>query len=406
MKRLLDRYQGRLRQDELRALHQGLRRKLQSSPARREATLRRWSVSFAVAAGLVVATGILLTRLDLGGDSLRLPRWRLLGPPNRVVDPRSAQLAPAAPDDQPARSDRIAESPGAPGGNPFTAAAEDSVSMFSLDLTTASYLEARGVLASGALPAASGIRVDEFVDFFEQEYPEFREPEVRVFLEGAPSPFTEGAELLRVGVRAREAGEGAGPIVAAGARIEVLFHPGVVERYRLLGFENRAAPGRAPGEPVAGTDLRAGQEATALYEVKLRGPLIPGKVATATVRYSRAGEEGDRAVAGEGAGGAERADRGDARRAGAPLLTAEQSLEVSDFADTFDAASPRFRLDAVAARFAEILRYGHGWTGDRLALLLPVARRLSAELRDPSVTELADLIARAEQIADRMVIRP
>ena len=90
------------------------------------------------------------------------------------------------------------------GVNPFIDTEDDHLSTFAMDVDTASYTIARRYVSEGHLPPKDAIRVEEFVNYFDQEYPgpEDGEGAFAVHLEGAPSPFGgERYYLLRVGVQ-------------------------------------------------------------------------------------------------------------------------------------------------------------------------------------------------------------
>jgi Ca-activated chloride channel family protein len=97
------------------------------------------------------------------------------------------------------------------GVNPFVPADEDSLSTFALDVDAASYTLTRRYLGLGRLPDPAAVRVEEFVNYLPQGYPEFEDEDFRIFLEGAPSPFGPGYQLLRVGLKARTVSERARP---------------------------------------------------------------------------------------------------------------------------------------------------------------------------------------------------
>jgi Ca-activated chloride channel family protein len=88
------------------------------------------------------------------------------------------------------------------GVNPYEDALEDHLSTFSLDVDTASYSVARRYVSDGSLPPDEAIRVEEFVNYFEQGYPTPPEVAFGVYADGAPSPFDDdGTYLLRIGVQ-------------------------------------------------------------------------------------------------------------------------------------------------------------------------------------------------------------
>ncbi|MBX7219871.1 MAG: von Willebrand factor type A domain-containing protein [Blastocatellia bacterium] len=91
------------------------------------------------------------------------------------------------------------------GVNPLTDTRKDSLSTFAIDVDTASYTIARRKLNEGTLPPPASVRVEEFVNFFTYNYPQpATEHPFSIALEGAPSPFTPGRHLLRVGLHGRE----------------------------------------------------------------------------------------------------------------------------------------------------------------------------------------------------------
>ena len=94
------------------------------------------------------------------------------------------------------------------GVNPFVDADEDALSTFSLDGDTGSFEIARLYLAEGSLPPEDSVRVEEWVNSFDQDYAAEAEG-LGIRLDGMMSPFgPEGYRLLRVGVAsARPAGE-------------------------------------------------------------------------------------------------------------------------------------------------------------------------------------------------------
>ncbi|QRN98930.1 VWA domain-containing protein [Archangium violaceum] len=87
--------------------------------------------------------------------------------------------------------------------NPFTLTSEDRFSTFAVDVDTASYALFRRYITGGSLPPPESVRVEEWVNYFTYRYPKPEEGDFRVDLEGAPSPFTRGRHLVRVGVQGR-----------------------------------------------------------------------------------------------------------------------------------------------------------------------------------------------------------
>jgi Ca-activated chloride channel family protein len=89
------------------------------------------------------------------------------------------------------------------GVNPFIATEEDSLSTFAADVDAASYTLTRRYIELGHLPPKDAVRVEEFINFFKQGYPDFHEPDFRILIDGAPSAFGGGYHLLRIGLKGR-----------------------------------------------------------------------------------------------------------------------------------------------------------------------------------------------------------
>ncbi len=91
------------------------------------------------------------------------------------------------------------------GTNPMIDTSEDHLSTFAVDVDTASYAIARRKITEGQLPPASSVRVEEFVNYFKYDYagPTTKAP-FAVHMDMAPSPFTKGRQILRVGVQAKK----------------------------------------------------------------------------------------------------------------------------------------------------------------------------------------------------------
>ena len=90
------------------------------------------------------------------------------------------------------------------GTNPFVDTEDDHLSTFAIDVDDASYVKARNYLEQGHLPPDELIRAEEFINHFDYGYdPPVREP-FAVHIEGAPSPFGNNCQLLRIGIKGRE----------------------------------------------------------------------------------------------------------------------------------------------------------------------------------------------------------
>lgn len=164
--------------------------------------------------------------------------------------------------------------------------------------------------------------------------------------------------------------------IAKDAKIQVAFNTEVVERYRLLGYENRnVADEDFRNDAVDAGEIGAGHSVTALYEVKLADTADPTAAAmTVYVRYANP-------------------DSGE-------VTEINNSITTGQFATTFMAASPRFQLDAVVAEYAEILRNSYWAQENDLHNIVQDARRISEYFpSDPDVQEFAGLVATATNIS-------
>jgi Ca-activated chloride channel homolog len=185
--------------------------------------------------------------------------------------------------------------------------------------------------------------------------------------------------------------------IANDAKVQVEFDPQRVLRYRLLGFENRDVADRDfRNDAIDAGEIGAGHTVTALYEVKVAPGVSRGTLATVRLRYARPEHEveGDPRM---------RSDRGSSMELGAREIS--EQLDARDLARRFDDASPRFRLDAIVAELAEILRHSYWAKESTIAALVPMAREIARErgLRDDAeVAEFAGLVERAANLSAKL----
>jgi Ca-activated chloride channel homolog len=120
--------------------------------------------------------------------------------------------------------------------------------------------------------------------------------------------------------------------VALDAKAQVAFDQGSVAAYRLVGYENRAIADRDfTNDGVAAGAIGAGHAVTALYALRLQpGTGSRSHLARVTVRWT------------------------DPDRGGTADLSRDVAMR--DLAGSFSATSPYFRLDAIVAQTAEVLR--------------------------------------------------
>jgi len=101
------------------------------------------------------------------------------------------------------------------GTNTWVSAAQDPLSTFGLDVDTASYTIAQTYVHDGQAPDPASVRVEEWVNAFDQGYEPPRQATFAVAVDGAPTPFSrQGEVLLRVGIQARQSSERARPDAA------------------------------------------------------------------------------------------------------------------------------------------------------------------------------------------------
>jgi Ca-activated chloride channel family protein len=168
--------------------------------------------------------------------------------------------------------------------------------------------------------------------------------------------------------------------IAQDVKIQVAFDTSRVVMYRQLGYENRAVADQDfRNDAVDAGEVGAGHEVTALYEIlPLAG--AGGRLATVTIRY--------KPVEGSAVGAA-----------------VEQAAEVlaEKAYPTFEVASPRFRLAAVVAEFAEILRQSYWARGSTLEGILAQAEPLAGAF--PGEVAVAEFVALVKQ-AQRLMAPP
>jgi Ca-activated chloride channel homolog len=97
------------------------------------------------------------------------------------------------------------------GVNPSVDTEDDNLSTFAMDVDTGSYTIMRNYLKDGNLPPSDSVRVEEYVNYFDQGYP--NPPAHQAFginIDGAPSPFTETEryQMMRVGIQGYQVPEG------------------------------------------------------------------------------------------------------------------------------------------------------------------------------------------------------
>lgn len=90
------------------------------------------------------------------------------------------------------------------GVNPFVDTEDDHLSTFAIDVDDASYVLARSYLNRGALPEKDAVRTEEFVNYFNYNYPAPDEDAFTVFIEGGPSRFGVNSRMIKIGIKGKE----------------------------------------------------------------------------------------------------------------------------------------------------------------------------------------------------------
>ncbi len=94
------------------------------------------------------------------------------------------------------------------GVNPFIDTEDDRFSTFAMDVDTASYVVARTFLGDGFLPDSDSVRVEEFVNYFEQGYEQPDEAAFSITIDGSPSQFgLDTHHMIRVGLQGKAISE-------------------------------------------------------------------------------------------------------------------------------------------------------------------------------------------------------
>jgi Ca-activated chloride channel family protein len=90
------------------------------------------------------------------------------------------------------------------GVNPRIDTEDDHFSTFAVDVDTGSYTVMRSYINDGYLPPDESVRVEEYVNFFEQGYEPPSDGPFAIHIDGAPSPYADNYHLVRVGLQGYE----------------------------------------------------------------------------------------------------------------------------------------------------------------------------------------------------------
>ncbi len=164
--------------------------------------------------------------------------------------------------------------------------------------------------------------------------------------------------------------------IAKDTKVQVSFDPETVERWRLVGFENRAiADDSFRDDTVDAGEVGAGHHVTALYEIRMaEGVAEDAYLGTVSLRWL---------------------DPSD----GEPTEIS-RDFTAADLAPAFEDAPLHFQLASVVATFAEVLRDSYWAQHLTIPDLVPHARRIAELLPgDGDVGELAELVVLASDLS-------
>ncbi|MDH5521124.1 MAG: VWA domain-containing protein [Acidimicrobiia bacterium] len=125
------------------------------------------------------------------------------------------------------------------GIRPFVETTRDPLSTFALDVDTGAYTVGRQWLESGQLPPRESVRVEEYVNSFDYDYPAPREG-LTVVADGGPSPFDRDNVILRLGVQAEQVSNAERPDAALTFVVDT---SGSMDRPNRLGLVKDALAG-------------------------------------------------------------------------------------------------------------------------------------------------------------------
>lgn len=172
--------------------------------------------------------------------------------------------------------------------------------------------------------------------------------------------------------------------IAKDAKVQVEWNPDLVERYRLLGYENRdIADEKFRDDTVDAGEIGAGHSVTALYEIKLKAGTEEWDRPLGTLRLRW-----------------KSADTG-------KVSEVEKTLRSSDLAPSWEAATPALRLSATVAEFAEILKGSYWAKNGKLDTVFREAQTISPRFAgNADVAELVSLAGKAARLKAESTEKP
>ncbi|MFC1543120.1 von Willebrand factor type A domain-containing protein [Candidatus Neomarinimicrobiota bacterium] len=89
--------------------------------------------------------------------------------------------------------------------NDFVYTADDNLSTFGVDVDNGSYTFGRKKINEGQLPPKESVRIEEYINYFRQDYEPPLDVPFTVHADGAPSPFRgDSLHIIRIGLQGRQ----------------------------------------------------------------------------------------------------------------------------------------------------------------------------------------------------------
>ncbi len=89
--------------------------------------------------------------------------------------------------------------------NPFVTPQVNPLSTFSIDVDNASYTNCRSLINNGQMPNKDAVRIEEFVNYFDYEYPNpTGEHPFSITTEVAPAPWNPQHQLVHIGLQGKK----------------------------------------------------------------------------------------------------------------------------------------------------------------------------------------------------------
>ncbi|MBK7630477.1 MAG: von Willebrand factor type A domain-containing protein [Ignavibacteriales bacterium] len=88
--------------------------------------------------------------------------------------------------------------------NVFNNSFKTPLSTFAIDVDAASYTNVRRFINSGQLPPKDAVRVEEFINYFDYDYPAPKDEPVKIYTELSNCPWNKENYLVHIGIKGKE----------------------------------------------------------------------------------------------------------------------------------------------------------------------------------------------------------